>query len=186
MVPGALFAALVPVLPLLADPKSSQPAVLRRQMGSFPAATRARRPAWIAAPGDGRGRAIPVTAQDPDHAPAMACDAVRLRPEGPVGPGAAARTISPDMMTELRGGPMQRPGPATPGGRIAMLARFAGRAPRAGHPGASLTPGGGSPGGTENAGILRPLSRGMSTCRAASRWLMPSAGAGRTLRDCPG
>jgi hypothetical protein len=38
------------------------------------------------------------------------------------------------------------------------------------------------PGGTENARILRTLSREMLKCRAASRWLMPSAQARRTFR----
>src|SRR6056297_3459423 len=38
------------------------------------------------------------------------------------------------------------------------------------------------PGGTENAIILATLSREMLKCRAASRWLMPSAQASRTFR----
>ena len=38
------------------------------------------------------------------------------------------------------------------------------------------------PGGTENAIILRTLSREMLKFRAASRWLMPSAQASRTFR----
>lgn len=38
------------------------------------------------------------------------------------------------------------------------------------------------PGGTENAIILATLSREMLKCRAASRWLMPSAQARRTFR----
>jgi len=38
------------------------------------------------------------------------------------------------------------------------------------------------PGGIENANILPTLSREMLKCRAASRWLRPSAQAGRTFR----
>ncbi|WP_176224254.1 hypothetical protein [Maritimibacter sp. HL-12] len=38
------------------------------------------------------------------------------------------------------------------------------------------------PGGTGNAIILATLSREMLKCRAASRWLIPSAQASRTLR----
>jgi hypothetical protein len=38
------------------------------------------------------------------------------------------------------------------------------------------------PGGTENAIILLTLSREILKCRAASRWLMPSAHASRTFR----
>src|SRR6056297_1033415 len=38
------------------------------------------------------------------------------------------------------------------------------------------------PGGTENAIILATLSREMLKCRAALRWLMPSAQASRTFR----
>src|SRR6056297_772104 len=38
------------------------------------------------------------------------------------------------------------------------------------------------PGGTENAIILATLSREMLKYRAASRWLIPSAQASRTLR----
>jgi hypothetical protein len=38
------------------------------------------------------------------------------------------------------------------------------------------------PGGTENAIIFRTLSREIPKCRAASRWLIPSAQARRTLR----
>src|SRR6056297_4250909 len=38
------------------------------------------------------------------------------------------------------------------------------------------------PGGTENVIILATISREMLKCRAASRWLMPSAQASRTFR----
>lgn len=81
----------------------------------------------IAALGRTRDRAILFTTHDPNHALAVADDVVMMMPGGAVVQGAVAQMITPDLMAELYGVPMNWVRPDGSKRRIAMLPEFTGK-----------------------------------------------------------
>ncbi|MDG3043004.1 ABC transporter ATP-binding protein [Roseicyclus marinus] len=81
----------------------------------------------IASLGRIRDRAILFSTHDPNHALAVADYVVLMMPGGAVLQGPVDRMITPGLMAELYGVPMQWVRPADPSGRSAMLPAFTGK-----------------------------------------------------------
>lgn len=105
----------------------SQALVLDEPTSALDLGNQARTLQLIASLGKAKDRAILFSTHDPNHALSVADDVVLMMPNGAVVQGPVSEMITPDLMAELYGVPMQWVRPEGPNGRIAMLPTFTGR-----------------------------------------------------------
>lgn len=101
--------------------------VLDEPTSALDLGNQARTLSLIGALNRARNRAILFTTHDPNHALAVADHVVLMMPGGAVVQGPVAQMITPDLMAELYGVPMQWVRPEGPKGRSAMLPEFTGK-----------------------------------------------------------